>query len=271
VTEIEELILSRKFLAFIPWEKRGRFEHWLWHWLTPREKTLSGFAFPKGFTITAAWLKLARNICVALVAGYAANRISPALAIWVFGAGLLFTGPHACGQFLFTGIAFRLIAVGGIRIPIHAGLGIGYGELARFQLKCCVVQFPPFLLAATAWSVAVARLKGYSWQFGIIFGFKVAVLMIAFRLLFTLIGFSSATNDTTGLRPRRIIFIVTFLGLGLAFVGLGLAGLLAPQQPIAWLLWLLALLDAWLLFSIYGWNYNHNRFDLMSIPPANRR
>ena len=44
------------------------------------------------------------------------------------------------------------------------------------------------------------------------------------------------------------------------------ASLFVPHVLGSWLLWVLAGLDAYLFFRIYGWFYHRNRFDLMSLP-----
>ena len=57
--------------------------------------------------------------------------------------------------------------------------------------------------------------------------------------------------------------MATVVCLGLLFMGLGAAGMFAPVGLLAWSLVALAVLDAYLLFRVYGWFYHANRFDLM--------
>jgi len=49
-------------------------------------------------------------------------------------------------------------------------------------------------------------------------------------------------------------------------LGLGAASLFVSDYRIAWTLWLLAGLDSYALFRVYGWFYDANRFDLISLP-----
>ncbi|HEX5219441.1 MAG TPA: hypothetical protein VFZ59_07720 [Verrucomicrobiae bacterium] len=56
------------------------------------------------------------------------------------------------------------------------------------------------------------------------------------------------------------------LGFGATFLGLAIAGLFVPQPIAALGLWLGAILNAWLLWRIYGCFYDANRFDIMNLP-----
>jgi len=79
------------------------------------------------------------------------------------------------------------------------------------------------------------------------------------------LAFSSGTNDTAGFRVRTLSLVVVIIGSGLCFLILGAGGLFLPNPWIAWVLWVLALLDAYIFFRLYGWFYHAYRFDLMKI------
>ena len=111
-----------------------------------------------------------------------------------------------------------------------------------------------------------ACLVGFDIHFGIIFGLKSGCLLFASRFIFLTLAFSSGTNDTARFRLRAVLLVFLIVILGLAFVGLGGAGLFLPRQSVAWLLCLGAIFDAFRFFWIYRWFYNSGRFDLMSLP-----
>jgi hypothetical protein len=52
----------------------------------------------------------------------------------------------------------------------------------------------------------------------------------------------------------------------LLFLLLGGASLFVPDAGAAWLLFALALGDAYGIFRLYGWFHRSGRFDLMRIP-----
>jgi len=266
LTAIEELIQSRKFLEPVSWQNRGWFERWLWGWLDARERVLSEFAFPRGYAITIPWRNTFRNLVVAVAAAFAAGLASPTLKIWILGFGLLVTSAQALAQMLGSGNSFRSIFCSGVNIPIYAGFGIGYRELARLLIKCSIVQLPLFIPFVMVWSVLIEQLYDVPWQAGIVFGFKGSILLFAARFILITFRFSGSTNDSSRFRSRSFFLMFLVVSLVFAFLGLGGAGLFVPDAMAAWMMWALAVLDAYLLFRLYGRLYNANRFDLMSVP-----
>ena len=265
LTDIEEMVDSRLFLMPESWHQRGWYEKWLWNWLDAREKVLSDFVFPKGYAITAPWLKAVRNLVIAVAAAFAIGVASPTGKLWILGTGLLITVLQALGQILDVGVAFRPMFCSGVNIPVYAGFGIGYRELSRLLIKCSVAQLPLFIPFITVCGTLVAMMFDLPWQMGIIIGFKAGILLFATRFIFIMFAFSGGTNDSSKFRVRTLLLFGAITGLGLAFLGLGAAGLLVPT-PVAWIFPALAVLDAYVLFGIYGWFYHANRFDLMHVP-----
>ena len=47
---------------------------------------------------------------------------------------------------------------------------------------------------------------------------------------------------------------------------MAIGGLFQPNVGLSWLLWSLALVDAYVLLAVYGWFYNGRWFDLMITP-----
>jgi len=266
LTAIEAIILSRQFLQSLPWSERGWFEKKLWTWFDSREKALAEFTFAKGYEITVPWWKATRNLAVAVTAAVILGPLDPVLKNGIMGVGLFITVCQALAQILGSGVAFRQMFCSGVNIPIYAGYGLGYRELSRLLLKYSAIQLPLFIPFITLCGVLTTWLFQLPWQMGIILGFKVGVLMSAGRFILIMFAFSGGTNDGSKFRLRTLVLIAVMIGLIIAFVGFGAAGLFVPNTPVAWALLILAVLAAYALFRIYGWFYHANRFDLMSLP-----
>jgi hypothetical protein len=265
-TAIEEAIRSRQFLMSFPWHNTGWFENLLWRWFSAREKSLSDFVFPNGFTIMGPWKTIFRNLTVAVLVALLAGLISPVARLWVLGLGLFITVCHGLAQMLVTGRAFQLVICSGVGIPMYAGLGIGFRELARLLLKCSVVQLPLLCLFTVGCSTLVVWQLSMPFKLGLWYGLKICVLLLAGRFVALIFGFSNGTNDTSRIRLRTASLIVSMAFLMIAFVGLSAASLLVPDQGIALLLTALTLVETYATLRLYGWFYHANRFDLMRIP-----
>lgn len=263
VTAIEEIILSRRFFAGPKWYETGPVEKWLWLWFSPRERTVSEFVFPSGFMMTTPWKKIFRHMFVVLLVVYLLGLVSPDLRLWVLCVGLFVTFCQSLGQILKTGTAFQPVPCSGVNIPRYAAYAISFHELARLLFKCSFVQLPLFIPFITIGTVPLATLAGLSVLEGIVLGIKAGVLLLAVRFITVTFAFSSGTNDTTRFRFRSLVLLAAVIGSGLFFMGLGAAGLFVPSVPVALVSLILAVLDAYALFRIYGWFYHANRFDLM--------
>ena len=265
LTVIEDFVQSRQFLTPEPWQQKGRFEKWLWQWLSPRERTLAEFAFPKGFSITRPWWIILRNFMWMAVLGFAAGLAGQQVEYWVFGIGFFLIFSLTGAQILGNGVAFQFRFNNGVNIPFYAGFPVGFRELSRVLFKCSLIQLPLLVPLTTISAGLIAQLAGAGFAFGILPGFKAAFLICASRLILVALAFSSGTNDTAGFHVRTVFLVVLIIGAGLFFVILGAGGLFLPHPWIAWVLWVLALLDAYIFFRIYGWFYHAYRFDLMKI------
>jgi hypothetical protein len=264
ITEIEEIIQSRQFLRQN--EPTGWFEKRLWQWLNPRERSIVEFAFPKGLAITKPWILVLRNFLLMILIGFTAGILDLTLQYWVFGIGLFITLCQCLVQIWSNGATFRIIFSGGVLIPIYAAYPIAFRELSRTLFKLSIIQLPMFLVYTTASVVLVGRYWGLDFFDSGVLGLKIGFLIFATRFIMTALAFSARSNDTTGFRVRPIALILAFLILGCLFLGLVGGGLLVPNPVLSWVLSLAAVGDAYALFSIYGWFYNANRFDLMSFP-----
>ena len=200
------------------------------------------------------------------LAAVVAGIISPTGEYWILGIGLFVTVCQALTQVLTTGGAFQLVRCSGVNIPLYAGYPIGFRELAHLLFKCSLVQFPALILfAVTSIALVFFPVKA-SVSEGVLFGLKLAGLLLVSRFISVACAFSSGTNDTSRIRARSVVLLLFVIVCGLVFVALGGASLFVPSRAIAWLLWGLAALDAYAFFRGYGWFYHGHRFDLISLP-----
>jgi hypothetical protein len=269
VTEIEQVVQTRQFLATPLWQKRGWLERWLWNWLTPRERTLAEFAFDDGLSMSRAWKKILHNFLIAVGAGFVIGFASPILKVWIIGFGLFVTVCQVLAQVFATGRAFTTVFCSGVNIPLYAAYAVGYRELSRLFFKCSAVQLPlliPFSIIVTAMIVHLSGITGVAHLTVIVLGFKAGCLLAAIRFPVVTFSFSSGTNDSSQFKLSTLVLLGAFIGLGMLFLALGGAGLFVSNTTTAWTLFVFALLDAYALFRIYGWFYHANRFDLMNLP-----
>ncbi|HEV7927935.1 MAG TPA: hypothetical protein VGR14_21475 [Verrucomicrobiae bacterium] len=265
LTVIEDFVQSRQFLSPEPWQQNGRLEKWLWQWFSPREKTLAEFAFPRGIAITRPWWIILRNFLWMLALGFTARFAGQQVENWVFGIGFFVIFSLAANQILGNGVAFQFRFNNGVNIPLYAGFPVGFRELSRVLFKCSFIQIPLLIPLTTLSGGLIAHLAGVGLSFGILPGLKAAFLISACRPMLVALAFSSGTNDTAGFHVRTLSLVVVIIGSGLCFLILGAGGLFLPNPWIAWVLWVLALLDAYIFFRVYGWFYHAYRFDLMKI------
>jgi hypothetical protein len=266
VTAIEDIIRARHFMAGPQWRERGPFEGLLWRWLTVREKALAEFVFPDGFIITNGWKGIAKTFVITMVLALVAAYVFPLSRNWMLGIGLFITGFQALGRMLDAGRAFQAIRCSGVNIPMYAVYPIGYRELGRLLMKYATVQAPALLAFTVFASVVTTAVIKQPVAMGAIIGCKLAVLVVGARAFALALSFSSNTNDTSGFRFHVFALIGLIVFGGILFLLLAGASLVWPTQWIAWMFCLAAAAESYAFFRIYGWFYNHTRFDLMAFP-----
>jgi hypothetical protein len=266
ITAIEEIVESGNAFALIDWNQIGWIEGRLWHWLDARERRLAEFAFPTGFPISRPWIKIVRNFVMAVAAAFVIGSAGPLLKTWVLGLGFFITFCQVLAQMFATGKVFRPIWSSSVLIPIYANFNVGFRELARFFLKCSIVQLPFTWVYAVACSVLVSYLYDFPILSSLQFGFKCGCLVFAGRFIMLVFCFSSGTNDTTRFRGSTVALFGIVVVVGLLFMLLGGASLFVPDMSAAWMLLAAALFDAYLFLWIYEWFYNRGKFDLMKVP-----
>jgi len=265
-TEIEEIVMSRQFLAQSRWQG-GWFERVLWRWLNARERNLVEMVFPDGLALTKPWLRLFRTLLIGTLATLVAVKFTPALKAWVLGGTLFITGCKAMALLLGVGIVFRPVPCGGVNIPFHAGFPVGFRELTRLLSKYSAVQLPAMILfAGIAGALVASILAETRWTAGLVMGIKVALLMFALRYAAAVFSVSSVSNDTGRFRMAAIVLVVGMVGAAGAFLVLAGVGLVFPHAGLAWLSVLLACFICYASFRLYAWLYDANRFDLMNLP-----
>jgi hypothetical protein len=263
---VEEIVRTRLFSLAEEWHERGWPEKILWRWLNPRERILAEFVFPAGISILPAWQKIFRNIGITLLVALAAGLSLPEWEVWILIIGLFITFLQVGGSLFAGGAAFRPIGSSGVNLPFYAGYGLGFGELSRLLLKYSAVQLPfliPFSLLCGGFSAYIFKSP---LSLGFMLGFKAAGLMLALRFIFLTFAFSSGTNDSTRLRFRTIVLLISVLTCGGLFLTFGISAVTVQDAAPAWVLWALALVDAYAFWAIYGWFYNGKWFDLLSLP-----
>jgi hypothetical protein len=268
-TEIEEIILSRMFLRQPVWPESSRIGRLLWRWYTPRERRIVEFAFPDGMDIWKSWKPLFRNLAITTAGTYITTALaSPEAGHWVLAVGLFLTGSHVLGILNLSGQAFQKIVCGGINIPLYAGFGIGFRELAGTLLKTATIQFPfvlPYCLVAC---VLALQAFGESIGAGVVIGMKMSILVTLSCLILIPMQFSAGTNDTSRVRLRSLLMLLTFLVFCLGFLGLGAAAIFAPDWPIAWTCLAASGIVAGGFFRVYALFHESNTFDLMNVPQS---
>jgi hypothetical protein len=264
VTAIEEIIQSRRFLLRM--QPQGWLEMIFLQWLSARERVVAEFAFPTGVQITKPWLLILRNSLLTVVVGFAAGTVSQPLEHWLLGIGLFITVNQCLARMWANGVAFRSMRNGGVLIPVYAAYPISFRELSRTLLKVSIIQLPFFLIYTMAAAVVIGHLAGLDLMNGIVLGFKSGFLIFAGRFIITALSFSSGTSDTVRFSRRSIALVSLIIGGCCLFLGLGGTGLFLRNAPVAWLLWLAAIFEAYGVFRIYGWFYHANRFDLIRFP-----
>jgi hypothetical protein len=264
ITTIEETIQSRQF--FHQEQTPGWLEKQLWKWLSPRERSVAGFAFPNGFHLTRPWKSILRNFSLMVLIGFLFSTFNRTLEIWIFGVGLFITLCQCLAQMWTNGSAFQVMLCSGVNIPMFAAYPISFLELSGTLFKTSAIQLPLFIAYSIAGAIVILYLTGMPIGYGIILGFKAGILISAARFITTALAFSACTNDSSRFRVRNFALLVVFVGCACLFVALGGAGLFVPDTLVAWLLWFAAILDAYALFRIYGWFYHASCFDLMSFP-----
>jgi hypothetical protein len=262
-TAIEEVIASRVFLAAPPWSESGRMERFFWRWLSVREKAISEFVFPNGVLIARSWSKIFRNLGITMLASLVARLVAPGTDAWILGLGLFVTISQALLRILTTGRAFASFRTGGVNAPIHAVYGIGFRELATFLLKFSVAQSPLLLSFAAGAGLMI------SWQFSVPYGvvfpgsIKAGLLLLSARMVALTFGFSGTTNDSLRIRPGMLLMLLILIPAVGSFLLFGVASVFVPQQSIAMLCLLAAILSALAMLATYGWFYNTKHFDLL--------
>jgi hypothetical protein len=265
VTTIEEIILSRQFLAQEVWDG-DFFQKLLWKWFSNRERVLAEFAFAEKLAIPKSWLKVLRNFLVLVVSVWVAQLGSRSLALAVLCIGIFITGAHVLGLAWSSGRTFRRMGSSGVNIPMYAVYPVTLPELSRVLFKISAIQVPMLIAYTSAAACLIAYLASFPLLPALVIGIKAGILACAARFITISLGFSAGTNDSNGLRLRSLALIFLFLGGTITFLGLGAGSLFIPHPLIADLLLILAVIDSYALFKIYAWFHATNKFDLMNMP-----
>jgi len=220
-------VRTRAFLG--PMVEPGRLERFFYRRLTPRERDVAALLLPEPPLWTARW-KMSLVLTVAALP----------LILWPGGgaefrmlAAALPLLPMLGGRFP----AFDCLSCGGIWLPIHASLPIGYAESVRILCKAALLRVGsilPFLLVVGAALACKLRLSPAG---GLLFGLKAAFLLVALQPAMAAFRFLSGSETafrvtwgslTLLFPPILALVAVIVAGLGISFhPRYGIAGLLA--------------------------------------------
>jgi len=265
-SEIEEIVAGGKYLSRPGFLIRHFPEKILWRWLNLREQALAEFIHPNGIAIWPAWKKLFVVLAGMSLLTILGGAFSHTTQIACLGLCIFVVFCMALANLVNHGRTFIPTWLSGINVPMYAGYGIGYKELGGLFLKCALVQVPYLVIAMMILGGLTTWCMGLPIEQGFLYGIKVAGLIFALRFILVVFAFSSGTNDTSRFRLSSIFIVACAAVFGLGFLGLGIAGLFVPNTVLSFVFWGGSLLDAWILFLVYGWAYRFIRFDLMSVP-----
>lgn len=264
ITEIESIVASGEFMEQPGIVLQQFPERKLWAWLNARERVLAEFAHPTGMAIGSAWRRIYTILLGTTFLVMLAGWINPVSRLALLGLGVFVVFCMSLANLANHGRAFAPMSSNGVNIPMYANFGIGFKELSRFFLKYSIIQLP-FVLGEC---LVLGGLSAWCLKFpitlGLIFGLKLAGLMLASNIILIVFSFSSGTNDTSRFRLSSILMVIGVVMFGFAFLGLGAASLFIPFPLAAFLLWVGALFDAWLFHWAYGCFFRLCRFDLIS-------
>lgn len=263
---IEEIGRTRLFSLSPEWRGRGWFESKLWNWLTSREKAVAEFTFPRGIVIGAAWKKIFRNLAITCLLTLGISLLNSSAEFWVLAIGIFVTICQVISRIHFSGVAFQLRTSGGINQPLYSAYPVGFRELSGLLLKYSAIQIPLLLLYALPAGAFCSWVLKAPLVWGMAVTIKGTGMLVALRFISLTLNFSSGTNDSSRLSLRSFVIVIAVVGCGLVFLGLGAAGFLVENPKIAWILWAMALVNAYLFFALYQWFYNRGWFDLMNVP-----
>ena len=264
ISSIEDIILSRRFLAQTTSTRRDWFERQLHRWCDAREQVLADFLFPDGFPVLAPWTSIFRNLAIVVIAGLLLVNVAPAAGAWTVWLGLAVVSLQTLTQFLSTGTAFQELWFSGAKVHAYVAYGVGYRELSRFLFKISLVQFPLMLMWLTGASLLVGQLTHWPVAAALLIALRVSALVVALRFVLLTITFSSGTNDTSRLL-RAAPLLACFVLFGGGFLALA-GGSVYVSHGAGSVLSFLAVLDAYVLLRVYGWLYNGRFFDLVTVP-----
>lgn len=265
VSEVEDALATRSFLAARDWARGGFIERTAARWLTPRESRAMDLAQ----VAAPAWTRRYPYGCVLILAApllaWIARR-SGTEPGWVFAIGTL-TGLGLLTPFFGgTWSAFSLIPMANRATAICNLWPVTLRELRGCVLKVNYTR----LLCALPWWLFAGAMAGDATLFGthaaagLIFAGKFWLIAVALQPFFLTFKYSASTNDTSS----GCLFIIAFFGLAFAITAAFGAAVVFSFQEEKFALWLgaisaLALLS-WLFEAAYRRAWRAQQFDLLA-------
>jgi hypothetical protein len=263
---IEEFIRSRQFLAEPKWQHHGPIERRLGLWLDPRQKLVAEFLFPQGLALTECWLRACRVALVGAAASWILTASPGDLKFWFYGVAAVVAGLMIFPTAFSYGRAFQGIISNGLKVPFYAGLPLGYREIGLVLFKIGALECLTAALPAILYGAFGAWLAGGRLVLGAELGLKAVCFLLALRPALVALAFSSSTDDSSRIRLRSLGLILVTVPSAILFLTFAAGGYFFPHPLVAWAFTLAAAGVSFGFYSIYGYFFNANRFDLMQTP-----
>jgi len=247
-------VKARVFLDRLDWSKVGFVERLVAAVLTEREKTIAEFltAADPGWTRAVRTLLLT-GLVLLILARYFSALVAPGIGMIVFMVVFLLIDG---GRHPWRG--FRPAAIIGLPPPFHAYYPVSFTELHRTVMKFMLVRFVillPFLAGAAFVFGLMLKLNTGAW---VTYGIKLILLCLIAQSPLALMPFSASSNDSD-----RFRFAGPALMYGLLTVVCAVAFVFTENWPVVIGTGLAAALLCWFAPSLYGRQFNRNKFDLL--------
>jgi hypothetical protein len=248
--EARERILSGEFLLPADWSKKAWMERFVWCLLSKPERMIVEYLVADWPVWSSGFRHFLITLCGAaavlvMFPGLLKHAAGPAIVGLAFVFGNLVGGWHG----------LCLPATPGLQSPCYATLPLSFRLMTLTMLKVNLIRYiiSVPVIVGIWWAVPALR------SFGFAIALKLLVLGLLVQPCVIVFSLSSGTNDTKRLGPM--------LGLGIIFVGMLASGAIFVllKGYASWLSACALGLFCAAMLGLYGWFYNHNRFDLVPL------
>ncbi|MEW6302906.1 MAG: hypothetical protein AB1705_05515 [Verrucomicrobiota bacterium] len=260
MTELENSIRRRDFLASMDWKTERWFEWVMARWLGSREKLVASLLCGGPPTWTKEFVNAIYASAVTMIILWFLAGSVRSLTMWgcIFVAYVLL--PALGGYWRGFGTAL----IGSQFSPMYAGFPVSHGEIFPVVFKVNLLRSLAAAPVLVLFGMAIAVRAGETIQFGIIMALKTVGLVIALQPTIIATRLSGCASGYQ--RPARL----WQAGLvPLLLVGLGAGFTLYASQSLTWALVslaIVAIIGVVVLISCFKW-YERGWFDQLSNKP----